>query len=153
TRAGIPESLAHVGALAMIRDRDANIWIGTSSGQLLRVNRHGVASLDEHDRARRGAVTTIFEDRDRNLWIGTNRGVERLRDGIFTTYSAAQGLPTDSYGPIYVDGDRHALIAPVVGGLYSISGQQVAPVPIANLSDDVIYSISGGGGEIWLGRQ
>src|SRR6185436_19660577 len=97
-------SLAHVGALAMIRDHDGNIWIGTASGQLLRLNRHGVASLD--DRGRRGAVTAVFEDRDRNLWMGTSRGIERLRDGTFTTYSATQGMPTDAYGPVYVDGDR-----------------------------------------------
>src|SRR5262245_44333601 len=153
THAGVDESLAHVGALAMIRDRDANIWIGTSSGRLRVVNRYGVASLDEHGRARRGAVTTVFEDRDRNLWIGTNRGIERLRDGLFTTYSAVQGLPTDTYGPIYLDGDRRAWIAPVAGGLYTISAQHVSPVRIAGLTNDVVYSISGGGGEIWLGRQ
>src|SRR5262245_45616262 len=147
TRAGVPESLAHIGALAMIRDRDGNIWIGTSSGQLLRVNRQGVASLDERDRARRGAVTTVFEDRDRNLWIGTNRGIERLRDGVFTTYSAAQGLPTDTYGPVYVDANRRAWIAPAAGGLYAISGSQIAPVPIVGLTTDVVYSISGGGGD------
>jgi signal transduction histidine kinase/ligand-binding sensor domain-containing protein len=152
TRAGIPQALAHLGALAMIRDRDGNTWIGTTSGQLLRVNRYGVASVDDRDRGRRGAVTTVFEDRDRNLWIGTNRGIERLRDGIFTTYSAAGGLPTGTYGPVYVDGDR-TWIAPFAGGLYSISAQHVASVPVAGLANDVVYSISGGAGDVWLARQ
>jgi len=31
TRAGIPTSLAHIGALAMIRDRNGNTWIGTTA--------------------------------------------------------------------------------------------------------------------------
>jgi ligand-binding sensor domain-containing protein len=152
TRGGVPASLAKVGALAMVRDHDANTWIGTTSGQLLRVNRHGVASLDERDRGRRGAVTTVFEDRDRNLWIGTNRGIERLRDGVFTTYSTAQGLPAGAYGPVHVDGDR-IWVAPAAGGLYSISGQRAAPVALAGLGNDVIYSISGGAGDVWLARQ
>jgi ligand-binding sensor domain-containing protein/signal transduction histidine kinase len=151
THAGLPESLARVGALAMIRDRDANIWIGTTSGQLLRVNRHGVAALDDRDRTR-GAVRTVFEDRDRNLWIGTNRGIERLRDGVFTTYSAAQGMPAGTYGPIYVDGDR-SWVAPISGGLYTVSGQHAAPVAIAGLANDVVYSIAGGGGDVWVARQ
>ena len=152
TRAGIPDRLAHVGALAMVRDRDENIWIGTTSGHLLRVNRHGVVSIDERDRGRRGAVTSVFEDRDRNLWIGTNRGIERLRDGVFTTYSAAQGLPVDASGPVYVD-DTRTWIAPVDGGLYTIAGQRVTPVTIAGLANDVVYSISGGAGDVWLARQ
>jgi signal transduction histidine kinase/ligand-binding sensor domain-containing protein len=152
TRAGIPDSLVHVGALAMSRDHDDNIWIGTTVGQLLRVNRQGVVSLDERDRGGREAVTTVFEDRDRNLWIGTNRGIERLRDGVFTTYSAAQGLSVSAYGPVYVDSNC-TWIAPVGEGLYTISGQRAAPVTVAGLPNDVVYSISGGGGEIWLARQ
>ncbi len=152
TRADIPDRFAHVGALAMVRDRDENIWIGTTSGHLLRVNRHGVVSLDERDRGRRGAVTSVFEDRDRNLWIGTNRGIERLRDGVFTTYSAAQGLPDGTYGPVYVD-ISHTWVAPVDGGLYAISGQRATPVTIAGVAGDVVYSISGGDGEVWLARQ
>ena len=152
TSAGIPERFAHVGALAMIRDHDENIWIGTTSGHLLRMNRHGVVSLDEHERGRRGAVTSVFEDRERNVWIGTNRGIERLRDGVFTTYWSAQGLPEGTYGPIYVD-DSRTWIAPVDGGLYAIAGQRVTPITVAGLTNDVVYSISGGGGDVWLARQ
>jgi ligand-binding sensor domain-containing protein/anti-sigma regulatory factor (Ser/Thr protein kinase) len=152
TRVGLPESLTHVGALAMSRDHDENIWIGTTSGQLLRVNQQGMQSLDERERGRRGAVTTVFEDRDRNLWIGTNRGIERLRDGVFTTYAAAQGLRDGPSGAIYVDSTR-AWTAPVDGGLQTISAQRAAPVAVAGLTNDVVYSISGGAGEVWLGRQ
>jgi signal transduction histidine kinase len=152
SHAGIPDSVVRVGALAMVRDRDGNIWIGTTSGQLLRVNQHGVVSVDERDHGRRGAVTTVFEDRDHNLWVGTNRGIERFRDGIFTTYSAAQGLPDGPSGAIYAERAR-TWIAPVDGGLYTISGQRAAPVTVAGLTNDVVYSISGGGGEVWLARQ
>jgi len=152
TRVGIPERLAHVGALAMIRDHDENLWIGTTTGQLLRVNRHGIVSLDERNRGRRGAVTTVFEDRDRNVWIGTSRGIERLRDGVFTTYSADQGLPANTYGPVYVD-DTRTWIAPIDGGLFTISGQRTTPVAIDGLDHDVVYSISGGAGDVWLARQ
>jgi signal transduction histidine kinase/ligand-binding sensor domain-containing protein len=152
TRAGVPESLTHVRALAMSRDHDENIWIGTTSGQLFRVNHRGIVSLDDRDRGRRGAVTAVFEDRDGNLWIGTNRGIERFRDGVFTTYSAAQGLPEGPYGPIYVDGAR-TWIAPVDGGLYTIAAHRAAPVAVAGLNNDVVYSISGGAAEVWLARQ
>ena len=152
TRTGIPESLAHVGVLAMTRDRDGNVWIGTHAGQLLRVNRHGVVSFDEHDRARRGAVNAIFEDREGNLWIGTNSGIERLRNGVFTTYAAPQGLPADAGGAVFAD-TGYTWIAPTAGGLFAISDQRVSPVALAGLDKDVVYSISGDGGEVWLARQ
>ena len=47
-------------------------------------------------------VTAIFEDRDGDLWFGGSRGIERLRDGMFTTYSTPQGFPSDKIGAIYV---------------------------------------------------
>jgi signal transduction histidine kinase/ligand-binding sensor domain-containing protein len=161
TRAGIPDALKHLSVLALTRDRDENLWIGTSAGQLLRVTRHGIVSSGTVPRdqsgglspfGRRDAVTAVFEDRDRNLWIGTNRGIERLRDGVFTTYSDAQGLPAGTYGALDVDADC-TWIAPIERGLYTICGQRTAAVETAGLANDVVYSISGGDGEIWLARQ
>jgi signal transduction histidine kinase/ligand-binding sensor domain-containing protein len=152
THADLPKSLENIEALAMAMDRDSNIWIGTASGELLRVNGHGVASLDERDRDGRGAVTAVFEDRDGNLWIGTTQGVERLRDGTFTTYSSGQGLPSGTYGSVYADGDR-TWFAPVDGGLYWLRDGLVGAVKVAGVDRDVVYSISGGAGDLWLGRQ
>ena len=34
TRAGLPPSLNHIQVLAMLRDRDSNIWLGTATGLL-----------------------------------------------------------------------------------------------------------------------
>src|SRR5262249_10553551 len=84
--------------------------------------------------------------------IGTTRGIERLRDGVFKTFSSAQGLPSDSYGPLYVDQNR-TWIAPLDGGLYWLRGGRVSAVDLAGLPNDVVYSISGAGGDVWLGRQ
>src|SRR5262249_10469931 len=116
TRAGLPASLARVRALSMIRDADSNLWIVTTAGQLLRVNEHGVAQRDELDRGE-ATVTAVFEDREKNLWIGTTRGLERIRDAVFSSYSTVQGLPAGGYGPIYAESDR-IWVAPAVGGLY-----------------------------------
>ena len=84
---GIPESLNNFQALAMARDRDANIWVGTDSRGLIRFNSQGVAFLNDNDGVSREAVTAVFEDREGNLWIGSASGLERLRDSTFVTYS------------------------------------------------------------------
>ena len=72
---------------------------------------------------------------------------------MFTGYSAAQGLPAVNSGPVYVDEAGRTWFAPSSRGLYWLEGGRVRKVPLNSLDQDVVYSISGGGGEIWIGRQ
>src|SRR5262249_9513286 len=88
---GVPSSLRHTQAFAMIRDRDSNIWVGTAGG-LVRVNRD-VVSLDDGGETT-GPVTALYEDREGNLWVGSPRGIERWRDSAFVTYSVG-GLQSE----------------------------------------------------------
>lgn len=151
TTAGVASSLSHVQALAIIRDRDANVWVGTTNG-LFRVNSQGTAALPEHN-GNSAPVTALFEDREGNVWAGSSQGLERLRDTVFFTYSNVEGMPSDSSGPIYAEPENRVWFAPVSGGLHWLKGDQVGRVTNAGLSSDVIYSITGTKDELWVGRQ
>ena len=153
TKSGVPTALGNIQALAMARDRQSNIWIGTGSHGLLRLNASGVSSLDERGQRSRGAVTALFEDREGNLWVGSSRGIEQLRDTAFVTYSVSEGLPSESNGPVYVDSEERTWFAPSDGGLYWMKGGSVRSVTDAGLARDVVYSIAGNKGELWAGRQ
>ena len=153
SKAGIPPSLNKTEVLAMIKDRDSNVWIGTASHGLVRVSGANVVSLEEGSRRSTGAITALFEDREGDLWVGSTRGIERFRDGMFTTYSTSRGLPSDNNGPVYVDAGGRIWFAPLRGGLYWMKGGQVGRVENAGLSGEVVYSISGSNGELWIGRQ
>jgi ligand-binding sensor domain-containing protein/signal transduction histidine kinase len=148
----LPSSLKQVQILSMIRDRETSLWIGTDRG-LIRITAPGEISLGLVDQAMGNGVTAICEDSDRDIWFGGPRGLERLRDGIFTTYSNTEGLPSENNGPIYVDPERRAWFAPRTGGLYWLKGGRVGRVSVAGLDQDIVYSISGGKGEVWIGRQ
>ena len=149
---GLPASIRQLQILAIRRDRDSNLWVGTDRG-LIRITNTGEVSLALVSHTLGSDVTAIFEDTEGDLWFGGPRGLERLREGIFTSYSAAQGLPSMGNGPIYVDSAGRTWIAPATGGLYWLKDGQVEHINIASLNEDVVYSISGGEGEIWLGRQ
>ena len=149
TLAGVPSSLRHTQALAMIRDRDSNIWVGTAGG-LARVNGEEVSLAEGRETA--GPVTALYEDREGNLWIGNPRGIERLRDSAFVTYSVA-GLQSESGGPVYVDQEGRAWFAPFEGGLHWLKGEKTGSVTSDGLSRDVVYSITGSQNELWIGRQ
>ena len=148
TPAGIPASLSHFQALAMAKDRDGNLWVGTDSQGLLRLNSQGLASLPEHE-----AVTAVFEDREGNLWIGGSNGIERIRDSRFVTYSSPEGLPTDGSNPVFVDSENRMWFPPVTGGLWWVKGAQHGHISNGGLDRDVVYSIDGAKGELWVGRQ
>ena len=161
TAEGIPDPVQTLPALAMMRDRESNVWLAAGTRGLFRINSRGVTTIGATDgltgASRReragGTVTSFFEDRDGNVWLGTTRGVERLRDGAFTTYTVDEHLPTDGVGPIYVDPHGRTWFAPPAGGLYWLQDGAVREVVEAGLGDDVIYSIAGGNGDLWLGRQ
>ena len=144
-------SLIDVQAFTMIRDRDANVWVGTNKG-LIRVSPQGAVAFSKRDNEE-VPVTALFEDREGNLWSGTSQGIERLRDSVFVTYSASEGIPAENNGPVYVDAESRVWFGPAAGGLYLLKGGRVERVNSGGLNGDVIYSITGDKTGLWIGRQ
>lgn len=153
TATAIPPSANRFQTLAMAKDRDGNLWVGTDSRGLLRLNAQGVSLLDQPGKGSGEAVTAIFEDREGNLWIGSASGIERLRDSAFVTYSELEGLPTSGSNPIFVDAYERMWFAPPTGGLWWLKDGQHERVSAGGVDRDVVYSIAGRPGELWLGRQ
>lgn len=148
TGAGIPPSLGSFQALGMVRDRDGNVWVGTDSRGLLRLNSRAVGQLDIGE-----AITALFEDREGDLWIGHADGIERLRDSAFVTYSVPEGLPTGGSNPVFVDAAGRLWFPPVAGGLWWVKDGRHGRVTGGGLERDVVYSLAGRKGELWIGRK
>lgn len=156
TEAGVPDALKRLQILTMIGDRDSNLWIGTGNRGLFRLNDYGLSSLNKSDHA--PAVTALFEDREGDVWVGSRNGIEQLRENAFSSYPSGTGLAAENDGPIFSEphqGKAQGRIwwAPARGGLYWLSGRTLGHITEAGLDRDVIYSIAGGGGDLWLGRQ
>src|SRR5277367_1202809 len=92
TTPALPASVTQLQILALVRDHDANVWLGTNHGNV-RVDALGGVSLEQLSSESGSEFTAIFEDRDHDLWFGGSQGLERLRNGMFTTYSTSEGLP------------------------------------------------------------
>jgi len=148
----LTSSLKQLRILAMARDRDLNIWIGTNHG-IVRITPSGAVSLDLLNPKPGFEVTAIYEDLDGDIWFGGSRGVERLRNGMLTTYSTSDGLPSAGIGSVYPDSTGRIWFAPLSGGLYWMKGGQVGHITVDGLEHDVVYSVSGGDGEVCVGRQ
>ena len=144
---GVPSSLLNLDVLSILRDRDSNIWVGTSRG-LFRYNANGVSLLSAT-----GPAGALFEDREGNIWIGSTRGLERLRDSAFVTDSLPN-VKSQSMGPLHVDSGGRTWIAPLQGGLRWLKGGHTGVVTADGIANDVVYSIAGTGkDDVWVGRQ
>jgi len=150
-RDALPPSLGNLQILSLLRDRDSNVWVGTERG-LLRINAKGVSFSDEKELRGDGAINVLFEDREGNVWVGGARGLGRIRDTAFVTFASAADRRFENTGPIYIDAEGRGWFAPGQGGLYTLKDAHIersSAVP----GDDVVYSITGRGNEIWIGRQ
>ena len=142
----------HAQVLMMTADRDANVWVGTSAG-LFRISAAGIAQERSSTEDAPEVVTALLEDREGSLWVGKPREIERIRDSLFTTYSAASGWPASPGGPLYVDPRGRTWFGPASGGLYWFEGGRLGKVLEDGLPDDVVYSIDGRGNDLWVGRR
>jgi signal transduction histidine kinase/ligand-binding sensor domain-containing protein len=160
----------HDEILALAGGFKGRIWIGTENH---------VFKVDPKDIDAKGwirpieqlmvngntAVTALFEDRDGNLWIGEPEAIERYRDSAFITYRRSEGssegrsegssvgLPCSNCGAIYVDSDQGVWFAPSDGGLFRISQGRIQSIELDGLKNDMVYSIAGAAGEVWVARR
>lgn len=71
-----PPGAPLTGVIAMLEDRDHNLWLGTFTDGLLRFDRNKRQfiryrhRLDNPDSLSEDRITTLFEDREGNVWVG-----------------------------------------------------------------------------------
>jgi ligand-binding sensor domain-containing protein/signal transduction histidine kinase len=146
------QALQNVEIVTMARDRESNVWIGSSNG-LARVSNDEVTSVDSSQGWPAEPVTALFEDREGSLWVGRADGIERLRDSVFMTYYASGGVPSRNNGPLYVDSEGRTWFGPSEGGLYWRKEGHLGRITAAAVQKDIVYSIDGRKGELWIGRR
>lgn len=146
------EQLRNLRVLAITEDSNHNTWIGTDHG-VARITPFGTVSTELVNPKADSEVRAIFQDGDGDVWFGGSHGLERLRNGTFRSYSAKDGLTASGGGPLYVDPQGRIWFAPDSGDVFLIENGRARRVDVAGLDREVIYSISGGGDEIWLGRE
>jgi PAS domain S-box-containing protein len=112
TEQGLPQS--SVNALA--QDHDGYLWVGTFGG-LARFDGERFTVFGAADTPGFGSdrIFSLYESRSGVLWIGTvDGGLTRLRDGVATTYTERDGLPSgfissireDAAGNVWINTSR-----------------------------------------------
>lgn len=92
--------------VSLLTDHTGALWM--ASGGLHGISRKVKGKIDSFT-AEQGLASNdarvLFEDRSGDIWIGTITGLQRLHNGRFTTYTAANGLPhgKNQYDAVFED--------------------------------------------------
>src|SRR5215467_1703163 len=116
---------------SIIQTRDGYLWMTTFDG-LVRFNGVQFKVFDKSNT--RGLstnrFTSLYEDKEGTLWAGTgDGGLTRYRDGIFTSYTAADGVPAGQVMAFAHDLKGELLIAIGNGQFYMREGKFIPAPP------------------------
>jgi signal transduction histidine kinase/ligand-binding sensor domain-containing protein len=94
TQHSYPAPARNADAVALLRDRDGGVWIGTAGAGVVHFHQGRVEVFSEADGLSGDVVTSVFEDREGDVWVTTMGGLDRFRNNAAATYSQHEGLGT-----------------------------------------------------------
>jgi ligand-binding sensor domain-containing protein/signal transduction histidine kinase len=105
--------------VAVYRDAQHRLWVGTVNGVVRLVPRKGSSRYDEVLAARvKSPVTVLLGDAQGDLWFGTRHdGIGRITDDGVTSWTSRNGLPDDTISSLFIDNEQNLWIGMETGGL------------------------------------
>src|SRR5687768_11924219 len=100
TENGLPQNTVQ----AIVQTQDGYLWIGTQEG-LVRFDGLNFSVFDKENTPafKSNDIRFLQQDRQGRLWISTSYGLVSRHNGQFTSYTASEGLPDNSIGPVVED--------------------------------------------------
>ena len=168
-----PSSMSDNAIRTIHEDRRGNLWLGTNTGGLNRLDRATWQFQHfRHDSAdprslSHDSVYAILEDRTGALWVGTQVGLNRFdyETGTFERFMADPGDPgsisSDYVYTLYQDRDGRLWVGTIDGGLnlwQPESGTFTAlrhdPDDPRTLNDDIVFAVVEDlSGSLWVGTN
>ena len=139
---------------ALLRDRDGNLWIATTGAGLFRLSGSQLVSLDSGS-VPSNDVRVLLEDVEGSLWVGSyGGGLLRLRDGKFTSYGIAEGLPGNLSWTIAPGRHQDAWIGTDAGLSHYSAGRFEFLAPRFGLQNVRVRTVLvDRNGALWFGTQ
>jgi signal transduction histidine kinase/ligand-binding sensor domain-containing protein/DNA-binding response OmpR family regulator len=149
------DGLAGDTVKALLRDHAGNLWIGTNAG-LNCMAGDKLLTYTTNNGLTHNSISSLYEDSEENLWIGTEGGgVDRLKDGRFSSFTTKNGLTSDFILSMCRDREGSLWLGTYGGGLNRIKKSTFSRITTAEgLSSDFVRTIlEDHAGNIWVGTN
>jgi ligand-binding sensor domain-containing protein len=145
------EGLKHSTITSIVQTSDGYLWLGTPGG-LIKFNGEVFTSI-EHDNLNE-SIWNLMVSKDGGLWVCTNgKGLIKIKDGKFTTYTTQDGLSTNKIRAVYETSDGTIWIGTHNGGINILKDGKITHVE-DNLSKETITTIyEDRQGVLWFGAR
>lgn len=148
----VPEWMMNAAVTALLEDKADGLWVGTSLGKVIHLGRDEMRV--QTNRLGRSAITSFVQEPDGTLWVGSLAGgLSRLRDGMVTTFTAAEGLASSHVRVLHRSADGVLWIGTGGGGLVRFEAGRFQSIGARHgLGDDTVSQIlEDDQGDLWLG--
>ena len=124
---GLPQNSVR----SIIQTRDGYLWLTTFDG-LVRFDGVSFKVFDKSNTKglSTNRFTSLYEDKDGTLWVGTgDGGLTLYRNGAFTSYTTAEGMPNGQVFDFVPDLNGELLINSGSGQFYMRGGKFISAPP------------------------
>ncbi|HEU0004635.1 MAG TPA: two-component regulator propeller domain-containing protein [Terriglobia bacterium] len=141
--------------LALLEDREGNVWVGTQNG-LLRLSRSVVSTVATGLPGAPESIRTIYEDRNRRIWLTTLSGRLYCLDGSKAVPAALPaGLTTLKVRTVFRDSTGVLWIGTEGEGAANVSSSGVVQYTMKQglINDFVRAFCESRDGSLWIGTD
>ena len=143
---------AKIAVLALLMDRDGNLWVGTLRDGLYRIHGNTVDHFGLADGLSSNSVNSLYEDQEGIIWATTSNGLDSFWEPPVTTYSETEGLGAGGALSVIVSHDGTVWLANN-GSLDSIHNGTVVSIGMKEgLPGNTVTSLlEDRAGHLWVG--
>jgi len=144
------------GVMAILEDRDRNLWLGTSGGGIARLREGRIESWIPGAGPATSLIWSLAEDSEGSLWFGTQPGgLHRLGNSLFASYTKRDGLPDEVIESVFENRAGRIVIGTHAGGVCSVESGGLKCLSTAdglahNRVNAILEDVNG---DVWLGTE
>jgi ligand-binding sensor domain-containing protein len=153
TSYGVEQGMSSGRVFAVTEDARGNLWVATEKGlDRLRAGRFH-AAVGGSRLSGFQYVYTVHADREGSVWAGSLRdGLARLKEGLFLSYTTADGLADDNVSTVLADGKNRVWVG-TSRGLHRIDGAELRTFAIDKGSSRISALAEDSTGRILVGTN
>lgn len=145
--------LVHNNIWKILQDREGNIWFGSKSNGVSKLNSERFKLYNSEQRLPNTVVLSVFKDQQNRLWSGTNKGLAVWEENqTVQKYAKPDGLSSEAIRDIDQAPDG-TLYAATNYGLSVFNGDGFVPYETAKTELNSIHDIYAQSSTIWIGTQ